>query len=58
MDVLPRDLTVPIRMGRYLAYEIPNAKFLEITGVVDHCDLGNTPEVILGIRSMPQTQSI
>ena len=51
------DLAVPVRMGRYLADKIPNAKFLEIAGV-DHCDLGNAPEAISEIRSMLLTQPI
>jgi pimeloyl-ACP methyl ester carboxylesterase len=45
------DLAVPIRMGRYLADNIPNSKFIEIAGV-DHCDLGNAPEAIFEIRQM------
>ena len=45
------DLAVPVRMGRYLADNIPNSKFIEIAGV-DHCDLGNAPEAISEIRKM------
>jgi hypothetical protein len=36
-------------MGRYLADNIPNSKFIEIAGV-DHCDLGNAPGAISEIR--------
>ena len=43
------DLAVPVRMGRYLADNIPNSKFIEIAGV-DHCDLGNAPGAISEIR--------
>tara|TARA_B100000029_G_scaffold281157_1_gene275298 strand:+ start:252 stop:1238 length:987 start_codon:yes stop_codon:yes gene_type:complete len=45
------DLAVPIRMGRYLADNIPNSKFIEIAGV-DHCDLGNAPDAISEIKLM------
>jgi|TARA_B110000444_G_scaffold250813_1_gene277801 pimeloyl-ACP methyl ester carboxylesterase len=45
------DLAVPVRMGRYLADNIPNSKFIEIAGV-DHCDLGNAPEAIFEIKKM------
>ena len=45
------DLAVPVRMGRYLADNIPDSKFVEIAGV-DHCDLGNAPEAIAEIRKM------
>ena len=45
------DLAVPVRMGRYLADNIPNSKFIEIAGV-DHCDLGNAPEAIFEIKQM------
>jgi pimeloyl-ACP methyl ester carboxylesterase len=45
------DLAVPVRMGRYLADNIPNSKFIEIAGV-DHCDLGNPPEAIFEIKKM------
>jgi len=43
------DLAVPIRLGRALADELPNAEFLEVNAV-DHGDLSQAPEVIERIR--------
>ena len=51
------DMTVSVRMGRYLADKIPNSKFLEIAGF-DDCDLGNAPEAISEIRTMLPAQPI
>jgi pimeloyl-ACP methyl ester carboxylesterase len=43
------DLAVPVRMGRALAEGLPNAEFLEVSGV-DHADLSQSPEAIERIR--------
>ena len=43
------DLAVPIRLGRFLAENIPNAEFMEVNGV-DHGDLSQSPEAIERIR--------
>jgi pimeloyl-ACP methyl ester carboxylesterase len=39
------DLAVPIRLGRLLAEQIPNAEFLEMNAV-DHADFGRSPEAM------------
>ena len=39
------DLAVPIRLGRMLAEEIPNAEFLEMNAV-DHADFARSPEAM------------
>ncbi len=44
------DLAVPVRMGRALAEGLPNAEFLEVSGV-DHADLSQSPEAIARIRA-------
>lgn len=43
------DLAVPIRLGRMLAEEIPNAEFLEMNAV-DHADLARSPEAMVRIE--------
>jgi pimeloyl-ACP methyl ester carboxylesterase len=43
------DLAVPIRLGRFLADNLPNAEFLEVNGA-DHVDLSQSPEAIERIR--------
>jgi pimeloyl-ACP methyl ester carboxylesterase len=43
------DLAVPIRLGRYLADNIPNAEFLEVNAV-DHVDIAESPEAVARIR--------
>jgi pimeloyl-ACP methyl ester carboxylesterase len=43
------DLAVPVRLGRYLAENIPNAEFLEVDGV-DHADLSQSPKAIQRIK--------
>jgi len=42
------DLAVPIRLGRYLADNIPNAEFLEVNAV-DHVDIAESPEAVARI---------
>jgi len=39
------DLAVPIRLGRFVAENLPNAEFMEVNGV-DHGDLSQSPEAI------------
>jgi pimeloyl-ACP methyl ester carboxylesterase len=39
------DLAVPIRLGRYIADNLPNAEFMEVDGV-DHGDLSQSPEAV------------
>lgn len=43
------DLAVPIRLGRALAAALPNAEFLEVSGI-DHADLSQSPEAIARIQ--------
>lgn len=43
------DLAIPIRLGRYLAENIPDAEFLEVNAV-DHADLSQSPQAIERIR--------
>ena len=43
------DLSVPIRMGRFVADHLPNAEFLEVNGV-DHADLSQSAEAVERIR--------
>ena len=43
------DLAVPLRLGRYLAEDIPNAEFLEVNAV-DHVDIAQSPEAVARIR--------
>jgi pimeloyl-ACP methyl ester carboxylesterase len=43
------DLAVPIRLGRHLADNIPNAEFLEVNAV-DHVDIAESPEALARIR--------
>ena len=43
------DLAVPIRLGRHLADNIPNAEFLEVNAV-DHVDIAESPEAVARIR--------
>lgn len=44
------DLAVPVRLGRALAEDLPNAEFLEVQGA-DHGDLSQAPESIERIRA-------
>jgi pimeloyl-ACP methyl ester carboxylesterase len=37
------DFSVPVRLGRALADALPNAEFLEVSGI-DHADLSQSPE--------------
>ncbi len=39
------DLAVPVRLGRYIADNMPNAEFMEVNGV-DHADISQSPEAI------------
>jgi pimeloyl-ACP methyl ester carboxylesterase len=39
------DLAVPIRLGRFVAENLPNAEFMEVNGV-DHGDLSQSPDAI------------
>ena len=39
------DFAVPIRLGRFIADNLPNAEFMEVDGV-DHGDLSQSPEAI------------
>jgi len=43
------DLAVPIRLGRFVAENLPNAEFLEVNAV-DHADLSQSPEAIERIK--------
>lgn len=43
------DMAVPIRLGRALAAAIPNAEFLEVSGI-DHADLSQSAEAIERVR--------
>lgn len=43
------DLSVPVRMGRALAGGLPNAEFLEISGI-DHADLSQSDEGVQRVR--------
>lgn len=43
------DLAIPIRLGRFVAENLPNAEFLEVNAV-DHADLSQSPEAIERIR--------
>ena len=43
------DLAIPIRLGRFVAENLPNAEFLEVNAV-DHADLSQAPEAIERIR--------
>jgi pimeloyl-ACP methyl ester carboxylesterase len=43
------DLAVPIRLGRHLAENLPNAEFLEVNAV-DHVDIAGSPEAVVRIR--------
>ncbi len=43
------DLAVPIRLGRFVAENIPNAEFMEVNAV-DHGDLSQSPEAVERIR--------
>lgn len=44
------DLAIPIRLGRYIAENIPNAEFMEVPGV-DHVDLSQSAEAVARVRS-------
>ena len=43
------DLAVPIRLGRYLAENIPGAEFMEVNAV-DHGDLSQSPEALARVK--------
>ncbi len=43
------DLAIPIRLGRALAEEIPQARFVEINGS-GHADISRTPEAVAAIK--------
>lgn len=43
------DLAIPIRLGRFVAENIPNAEFLEVNAV-DHGDVSQSPEAIERIK--------
>ncbi|MDX1736053.1 MAG: alpha/beta hydrolase [Halioglobus sp.] len=43
------DLAVPVRLGRAVAEGLPNAEFLEVSGI-DHADLSQSAEGIARIR--------
>lgn len=43
------DLAIPIRLGRYIAENIPNAEFMEVHGV-DHGDLSQSAEAVARVR--------
>lgn len=43
------DLSVPMRLGRAVAEGLPNAEFLEVSGI-DHADLSQSPAGIARIR--------
>ena len=44
------DLAIPIRLGRYIAENIPSAEFMEVPGV-DHVDLSQSAEAVARVRS-------
>ncbi|MEP1469773.1 MAG: alpha/beta hydrolase [Halieaceae bacterium] len=47
------DLAVPMRMGRALADGLPNAEFLEASGV-DHADLTHSPEAVARVKEFSE----
>lgn len=48
------DLSVPIRLGRAVADALPNAEFLEVSGV-DHADLSQSPEAVERVRQFARS---
>ncbi len=48
------DLAVPIRMGRAIAEGLPNAEFLEVSGV-DHADLTHSPEAVSRVKEFARS---
>ena len=48
------DLAVPLRLGRALAEALPDAEFLEVSGV-DHADLSQSPEAVTRFREFAQS---
>jgi pimeloyl-ACP methyl ester carboxylesterase len=43
------DMSVPIRMGRAMAADIPNAEFMEVEGI-DHGDISHSPQAMTRLR--------